>query len=232
MAENAEKNVQQKQQQQKKAKKAKKQPSTPQQEAIEKTTTYIRNFFYIVDEDGKVGDARFDAELLCLDCGIVIALLASACWATSIASARRHNAFVSFLLGLLIPWIYPLVILFTMNIPGKWDLAKQKREKEQAEVNALVEEAEKNDLQPDENGVIPYEPTPAYFNKIARKPNGEPAGPWKVSFNGNLITVTSIIEAFPEAVSVEFRQSKGDIMKMRIPYSRIESWEPIPEEEA
>ena len=229
MSTNAEKNVQQKQQQ--KNKNAKKQPSSPQQEAIEKTSTYVRDFFYIVSEDGKVVEPRFDPELLALDCGIVIVLLASACWAASIAAARRHNAFVSFLLGLLLPWIYPLVILFAMNIPGKWDIAKQKREKEQAEVNALVEEAEKNDLQPDENGVIPYEPTPAYFNKIARKADGTPAGPWKVSFNGNLIIVTAIIEVLPEALSVEFHQpNKNDILKMRIPFSKIESWETIEEE--
>ena len=231
MSTNAEKNVQQKQQQ--KPRKAKKQPSSPQQEAIEKTSTYVRDFFYIVSEDGKVVEPRFDPELLALDCGIVIVVLASACWAASIAAARRHNAFISFLLGLLIPWLYPLVILFAMNIPGKWDIAQKKRDEKKAEVAAIIEEAEKNDLQPDENGVIPYEPTPAYFNKISRKEDGSPAGPWKVSFNGNLITVTSIVEVLPEAVSVEFHQpGKTDILKMRIPFSRIESWEAAEEEQA
>ena len=230
MSTNKEKKVQQPQ---KKAKTTKKKQAAQEKEPLEQATSYIRDFFYVVDKDGNVGNARFDVEMLCLDCGIVIVLLASACWAASIAAARRHNAFLSFLLGLLFPWVYPLVILFTMNIPGKWDIAQQKREEKKAEVEALIEEAEKNDLQPDENGVIPYEPTPAYFNKIARNADGTPAGPWQVSFNGNLIVVTTIVEVLPEAVSVEFHQpDKKDVLKMRIPYIKIESWEAIAEEQA
>ena len=216
---------------QKIVKKAKKQPQSPQQEAIEKTTSYIKDFFYIVGEDGK-SEPRFEIDLLCIDCGIVIAVLASACWAASIACARRHNAFVSFLLGLLIPWIYPLVILFAMNIPGKWDVTKKKKEEEKAVMEAAVAEVEENTIKPDENGEIPFEATPAYFNTISRTADGQPAGPWKVTFNGNVITVTKIIEILPEALSVEFHDSKSELKKMRFPYSKIESWEPIKEEQA
>ena len=207
-----------------KLKKLKKTPSSPEQEAIEKTQETIHDFFYMVSEDGK-DEARFDTSLLCIDCGIVIALLGSACWAASIASARRHNAFISFILGLVLPWIYPLVILLAMGIPGQWDLAKQKRDKEKAEREAVIAEAEANDVKQDEDGNITYEPTPAYFNKIARTPDGEPAGPWKAVVNGNPVIVVHILEALPEALSVEFKDNKGEIMKMRIPYVRINSWE-------
>ena len=55
---------------------------------------------------------------------LVLFLLGSACWVASIAASRRHNAVVHFILGLLFPWVYPIIILFAMDIKG----AKQMRE--------------------------------------------------------------------------------------------------------
>jgi len=67
-------------------------------------------------------------------------LLGSACWAASIAQARRHPIWLHFTLGLLLPWVYPLVILFAMNIKGE----KEMRAKLEAEQRAKEErEAER-----------------------------------------------------------------------------------------
>lgn len=194
---------------------------------LDKVQDYIRDFFYIVDEKGNVGDARFDALTLTILCAAVILALGSACWAASIASARRHNPILHFALGLIIPWLYPLIILFAMDIPGKWDFVSQKDEKpaENAPAEEETAQEETAEAQPLED--IPFEPTQAYFSKIWRNAEGQPAGPWNCVFNGNPIVVTEILDILPECLIVMFYDKKpGDLHKMRFPYSKIDNWGP------
>lgn len=191
---------------------------------INKVLDYIDEFFFVINEDGKLGEARFETEALCICLAAVVVVMASACWSASIAAARRHNVALHFLLGLILPVIYPVIILFAMNIPGKWDLSSQKQEETKQE----EPEEEADTLKPDESGNIPYEPTQAYFTKISRTDDGQPAGPWDVVFNGNKIVVTQIIEALPECINVAFydAQRPEEQRTMRIPFTRIESWTP------
>ena len=66
---------------------------------------------------------------------------------------------------------------------------------------------------------------PEYFNAIARKENGDYAGPWDVAYKGRFVHVLRILEVLPEVVSVEISAAHGETSKIRIPYTTLESWE-------
>ena len=176
------------------------------------------------------GKAEFDCDwdvtlLLAL---IVLFLLGSACWAASIAACRRHNAFIHFILGLILPWIYPVFILFALDIKGAKAL-KMALEKQKAEADAAEAERQKNiqlNSGTDATEDVPEsEWSQQRFEKMARNPDGSFAGPWNVTYGGRQVRVLHILEAFPEMVSVEFDDGKGNTLKIRIPYAKIESWE-------
>ena len=61
-------------------------------------TDFIHDFLYIAGENGAAPVARFDLHETIAALVILTLLLASAFWAASIASARRHNAILSFVL--------------------------------------------------------------------------------------------------------------------------------------
>ncbi|NLF16185.1 MAG: hypothetical protein GX595_02865 [Lentisphaerae bacterium] len=174
--------------------------------------------------------------------------LGSGCWASSIASSRRHSAVLSFILGLAVPWVYPLVIVFAMDIKGARARQRQQRD-------AAARDAAKDDERRRVAELIgrePAEATPgmaagagaepavgdlgadeepqvfdkAYFESIARDDQGNPAGPWRVVFGDNEVKVLRILEPLPEVVSVEIAGRDGAPAKFRIPYARITVCEP------
>ena len=159
---------------------------------------------------------------------LVLFFLGSACWSASIAACRRHNAFIHFIIGLALPWIYPIFILFAMDIKGAKAM-KKALEKQKAEAEAA--EAERQKAIQINSGENAAEETPESewnqnrFEKMSRNADGSLAGPWNVVYGGRQVKVIHIIEAFPEMVSVEFDDGKGNTLKIRIPYSKIESWE-------
>lgn len=181
----------------------------------------VKHFFFI-QEKGKAPQLKANPGDLAILCGVTVLILGSAFWAASIATARRHKPALHFLLGLVLPWIYPIYILFKLDIPGVWEFSKNKKD-----VKKNVEEnAPKHELQIDENGQYIFEQSQLYFQKIARNADGQPDGPWDCVFNNNEIVVTEIIDALPEALNVAFYDaSSTDVRKMRIPYARITSWQ-------
>lgn len=162
---------------------------------------------------------------------LIMFLLGSACWAASIASCRKYNPIPHFFAGLILPWIYPLFILFTLDIKGNKEM-KAAMEKERVEREAAEAERQKNiALNRGDDPDAPVEQeeeskwNQKYFEKIARKDDGSPAGPWDVVYSGHPVRVMRIIEALPEVVHIEFLDTKGTPVKMRIPYAKIETWE-------
>lgn len=160
--------------------------------------------------------------------------LVSACWASSIASGRRHSPVLSFVLGLLAPYVYPIFILFAMDIKG----AKERQQKQEAAKakDAAVEDERRHvaELLGREGGgadgeaeeeVKPVFDT-AYFERIARDEQGNPNGPWRVIFGGSEVKVLRILEPLPDVVSVEIETREGGRAKFRIPYARISECEP------
>ena len=182
-----------------------------------------------VDESSKATAIEYDPAVTFTIAAVMLVLFGSACWAASIAKCRRYNPIPHFLLGLIIPWVYPLIILFALDIKGVKEmrakaeaerLAKEAEEAERQKNIALNMGAEAQESEEENEGW-----TQAYFEKIARAADGSSAGPWIATYGGNTIRVLSIVEALPEVVSVEFEGEKGKTLKIRIPYAKIEAWE-------
>jgi hypothetical protein len=163
--------------------------------------------------------------------------LGSAFWAASIASCRRHASLPHFLMGLILPWIWPLYILFNMEIKGereRKELAAQeaaKREAEEAEKARQLEAVikEQRGLIRDDGVKGGY--TRDYFLAISRKEDGTPGGPWKAVFFDREVLVKQILEVLDEVISVEMVDRKGKMSKMRMPFNKIESWEDTDQQE-
>lgn len=161
--------------------------------------------------------------------------LGSGCWASSIASSRRHSALLHFVLGLILPLAYPLVIVFVMDIKGARARERQQRDAEAVDA-AKDDERRRVAEMVGREGVdgtagLEAEAEPqvfdkAYFESIARDDQGNPAGPWRVVFGDNEVTVLRILEPLPEVVSVEIAGRDGAPAKFRIPYARITACEP------
>ena len=180
-----------------------------------------------VDESSKATDVEYDVGVAILIAVVIVVLLGSACWAASIAKCRRYNPVPHFILGIFIPWLYPLIILFALDIKGVKEM-RAKAEQERLAKEAEEAERQKNIALNMKETVQEEEETgwtQAHFEKIARSEDGTEAGPWVVSYGGNTIRVLRILEALPEVVNVEFEGEKGATMKIRIPYAKIESWE-------
>ncbi|MBO4511262.1 MAG: hypothetical protein J5746_00705 [Victivallales bacterium] len=159
---------------------------------------------------------------------IILFFVGSACWAASIATSRRYMAIPHFLLGLVFPWIYPLVILFALDIKGHKQMIRaaeqEKQEKERAEAERQKNIAINTDGKAEQKVVDDNGFNQARFSAIIRNADSEP-GPWKVVFSGNEMIVTKVLEALPELVSVEVQGDGGKTFTMRIPYAKMESWD-------
>ena len=159
-----------------------------------------------------------------------LALLGSAFWAASIASARRYNPFLHFLLGLFLPWVWPLYMLFCFDLKG--EKARRAAMAAEAQAKAEAEAERQKDLAVTwgvENTAATEteetEFTPKRFESIARREDGSKAGPWEVGFNGLKFHVLTIEEVLPQVVKVNFLDEKARISQIRIPYARIEYWQ-------
>ncbi len=181
-----------------------------------------------------------DLPVLLFLMALIALWLLSGCWAASIASSRRHSAVLSFLAGMGVPFVYPLVILFVMDVKGARERERRLREA-MAQEEAVEEEkrhlAELVGAPAPEAGAAadgqaaPGAPPPQvfnaeYFTRIARDEQGNYTGPWRVIFGGNEVKVLRILEPLEEVVSVEIEARDGRTAKFRIPYARITVCEP------
>ena len=160
---------------------------------------------------------------------ILTFLLGSACWAASIAQARRHPVWLHFAAGLLLPWLYPFVILFAMGLKGEKEMLarreaeKRAREEREAERQRNIALSAMPAAEPEADAGIVWKRS--YFERIARDRDGKPAGPWNVQFNGVVLRVVRILEAQDELVLVEQSDARGQTSRLRIPYAKIEAWQ-------
>jgi hypothetical protein len=194
---------------------------------------------FFADATRKAG-IELDPLIIGLLLAVIALWLFSGCWASSIASSRRHSPLLHFFLGLCAPFVYPLLILFAMDIRGarergrKQEAAKakdQQVEEEKRRVAEMVgrELTEMPDGQPGQ--AEPEAPAPEvfnaeYFTRIARDEQGNFTGPWRVVFGSNEVRVLRILEPLAEVVSVEIEARDGAKAKFRIPYARITVCEP------
>lgn len=158
-------------------------------------------------------------------------MLGSGCWAASIALSRRHAGWLHFLLGFFLPVLYPVVILFAMDLQGgsqrRKQLEAERRQKEQQEIERqkMLELQGVKPSEPEQSGVAEQVWNQRYFERLAITDSGVPAGPWNVVVSGNAFVVLQILDAQESVVLVETGGREGGTQKLRIPYSKIESWQ-------
>ncbi len=175
--------------------------------------------------------------LLAIALLVLSLMLASGAWAASIALMRRHKGLPFFFLGFFTFFLGPARLLYGLEIKGE---KEQKERFAQAAAQRRAEEAERARKEAEqarergqESPAVSQEGVvwdQAYFASIQRKEDGTPAGPWHVAYNGVTVTVTEILEPLPECVQVKMVNAEGAPLVGRIPYARLEAWDPLPQE--
>ena len=166
--------------------------------------------------------------------GILTLWLGAACWSSSIAETRLHSPVLHFFAGLLVPGLYPFVLLFAMGVKSPERHARTE-EAETWEVPPETPAAgEKPPSTPEERATETgpreeeEEEEQTYdqedFRRIARDEEGNFVGPWKLEYDGQTILAERILDALPNVVVLQtIAKPGGRPQRLRIPYSKIES---------
>jgi len=158
--------------------------------------------------------------------------IGSGCWASSIGEVRGHGPVKHFLLGLAAPGFYPVIILFALGVrkrrapppPSEEEQAKKQRKITVVGVPSASEKkaaAEVEAAQPKAVEKLQY--GQEFFDELASEKRGGVG--MVISYTGNKVRVSAILDVFPEVVSVEIEMPDGSRSKIRIPYAKIESCE-------
>lgn len=186
----------------------------------------------------KTEQAQVDA-----DPGLVMFLLlaltiwlGSGCWAGSIAAMRRRSAKLHFLLGLAVPYLYPVAILFMLDIKGAHARgAHQKTAPEPGSDPSAVGSADFDSgaeppLPEDSATILAQESETVfdrqYFKRIALDEDGNATGPWRIRYNDAEVVARKICDALPHAVVIEAPGIGDKVQRLRIPYDKITACEP------
>lgn len=202
---------------------------------MDKVKYFLQDAGYWCMDTAKVLSRRFDKAEIEADpliiaaiVFVVVFLFGSAFWSASIASCRRYHPVLPFLLGLALPWVFPVLILFALDVKGerarRREAAQAQRERDEAAARQAEAErrAKEEAMAKDSRARWSKE----YFDQIARGADGLSAGPFDVEFAGQTLHVERIIEALPTLVLVEFKDAQGVNQRMRIPFAKIDRWEP------
>ena len=150
-------------------------------------------------------------------------LLASGCWAGAIADARRHSTPLHFFIGAALPGVYPILILFGMDVKGAKAREKEREEekKKEEEEQALKKSirADRGEKVEEEEEVLQFDM--AYFKHIALDDDGVPTGPWRIVYGDIETTAQCIVEALESAVVIQIESSDGSPQKIRVPYKKV-----------
>jgi len=186
---------------------------------------------YFIDKTVEAGVAP-DPLVVIAIVVILTVWMASGAFAGTIAGMRERSIILHGFIGMLLPYIWPIVLVFALDVKGAKGRAKTRVKEEEAK---LADEEEQRRMQgltdtaSDEDDDIEEERSQfnsEYFSRIARDENGEMSGPWAITFGGNEIIADHIVEHLDEVVVVEVRSSEEEMSRIRIPYSRITSCEP------
>lgn len=159
--------------------------------------------------------------LLLLIGGITI-WLGAACWAASIAEARLYSPKLHFFAGLFLPILYPIILLFAMDVKYQKTAAGTDSGTAAAPEQAPEEDGDAPEEDEEEN--VP-EFDQDYFKEISRDENGNFVGPWRITFGDNEAVAQKIVDPLPHVVVIETvpSGSKGKPQRLRIPYGKIEA---------
>ncbi|MDD5699367.1 MAG: hypothetical protein PHH77_12200 [Victivallaceae bacterium] len=181
---------------------------------------------------------------------IAAALLGSAFLAATIAETRRHKMKLHFLLGLLIPYIYPFILALRLKVAREVVEVEEEidplrdlsdamtarlkdihatRERERAEKQTVRRPAAVDDAHETAEPAAVEPPEPAepsifnrrYFEELAVDSSGARVGPFRLTMqNGSVFTVTRINNIQNDMASFEVEVS-GKLKNIRIKYSNV-----------
>ena len=164
---------------------------------------------------------------------VLTVLLWSACWSASIAERRWHSPALHFALGVVVPVVYPIILVFTMDVRGARQRAELRiREEEEQAEGAPLERARRRAAEtPDRvdeafigpGGVVFNRD---YFRRLAIDEEGRPTGPWLITFGDSDVVAERIVDSLDHAVVVEVRGDEGALDKIRVPYAKIRGCDP------
>ncbi|MBT3374831.1 MAG: hypothetical protein HN742_40870 [Lentisphaerae bacterium] len=195
-------------------------------QAILRVLTAWTTFF--VDRTVEAG-INPDIEIVIAIMLILTVWLGMACWSSSIASARRYSPKLHFLIGLALPLVYPLVILFAMDVKGargrqKQIEAEQEAELEEERLRALAAGTEAASAEGAEGQADDTVFDMAFFKRIAHDEDGQSTGPWLIRYANNEVIAPTIVDTLEHAVVIEIHQDGTDqLQRIRIPYGTIAS---------
>ncbi len=176
---------------------------------------------------------------------VFVAVLGSPFCAASIAEARGRSRLLHFVLGLFAPWIYPILIFFTLprysQMSGESeseDAADGKEEGAGASSSQdALPESHYRDTEPEPQSAKETAHSVSksaggigqgYFARISADESGHSLGPYNLTLSdGRTIEISAILNALPDVAVVEISEGDGKKRTVRFPYSKIRSCIPI-----
>ena len=162
---------------------------------------------------------------------VTVIWLMSGCCASTISELRKRGQWLHLFLGLLIPWVYPVFIFFTMTVKRGDGTKEEDVAAEHADgapppkkvpgmKGALVDE----DLGLEEELDALPEWNPVRLKEMATDLEGNPRGPFVFLLtNGHEQRAERILDALPMAVVIEIVDFNENTQRLRIPYGEIEN---------
>ena len=172
---------------------------------------------------------------------VFLVLLGSASISSSVAESKRRNPYVSFIGGLCVPFVFPMIALF---------MPKRKIKTAEDQISEAAEDEEDHF----EEGLPPIERAPKstdratylgdgpeyvsidegtasssavftqqYFKGVMKDELGNFRGPFSMVVDGLELRVERIIDAMDDVISIETINADGKQQKLRLPYKKIES---------
>ncbi len=156
-------------------------------------------------------------------------ILGSPFAAATMAELHGKNRFVHFMLGLALPWAYPIFMFMKLirkpatELPGKQDETVDGDEK------TVLGEAPESHLKYEYGDAVAVGPSPdtapvmeqKYFARIASDESGKTLGPYILEMiDGRIVEVSKIAEALPNVVILEVVEG-GKSNTIRLPYTKI-----------
>lgn len=143
---------------------------------------------------------------------IPVLLLFSAFWSASLAEKHLKSRPYHFLLGFLLPIVYPLFIFGR----GKKADAKIK--------NQTIHNEKKYDVSQGNIDKYKYN----LFRKISGNDDGTPSGPFKFELmNDTVLDVIRILEVKPNQLFIEIKTENENLKKLKIPFSSIKTFSKV-----
>jgi hypothetical protein len=158
----------------------------------------------------------------------------SGCFASSVAETRMHGPLKHFIAGLVIPILYPLIILVALPYRTVKETVAAATSEERIErvdgpppaemlpVASIGEDGSVGLIDPDMlDATVTF--GESYFKHRAVDSTGRALGPYVITVGGDELRAERIVEVLRNAVVIEIAITGGEGQTLRIPYDKIDN---------